>query len=70
MLAPVLASAIFRPYSSLETMMSDETNSQDWGDDMNRPEHESTYESFLSYTKWGCIGVALILVFLLVFVYD
>lgn len=50
--------------------MSDETNSQDWGDDMNRPEHESTYESFLTYTKWGCIGVALILVFLLVFVYD
>ncbi|MBT7641485.1 MAG: aa3-type cytochrome c oxidase subunit IV [Rhodobiaceae bacterium] len=50
--------------------MSDDTNSQEWGEEMNRPEHESTYESFLTYSKWGSIGVALILAFLIVFVYD
>ncbi len=50
--------------------MSDDTNGQDWGEEMNRPEHETTYESFLAYSKWGCIVVALILVFLLVFVYN
>ena len=50
--------------------MSDDTNSQDWGEEMDRPEHETTYESFLAYSKWGSIVVALILVFLLVFVYN
>ncbi len=53
-----------------EHEMTDETNKQDWGDEMDRPEHEKTYQAFLDYSKWGMIAVGIILVFLLVFVYD
>lgn len=55
---------------ALETNMTDKNESQNWGDEMNRPEHEQTYEAFLSYTKWVSIGIIAILVFLLLFVYD
>jgi hypothetical protein len=37
---------------------------------MDRPEHEKTYEAFLEFSKWGLIGVAVILVMLLLFVYG
>lgn len=50
--------------------MADNNNSQNWGDEMDRPEHEQTYDAFLAYTKWACIGIAAILLFLLVFVYQ
>jgi hypothetical protein len=50
--------------------MADSNNGQNWSDEMNRPEHEQTYSAFLAFTKWGCIAIAAILVFLLVFVYQ
>lgn len=50
--------------------MSDANNSHDWSDEMDRPEHEQTYEAFLAYSKWGTIAVCGILLLLLVFVYD
>lgn len=50
--------------------MSDSNNGQDWNDVMDRPEHEKTYEMFLSYTKWTSVAIGAILLFLLVFVYD
>ena len=50
--------------------MSDDQNAQEWGGEMNRPEHENTYEAFLSYTKWTSIVVTGILLFLLFFVYE
>ena len=50
--------------------MTDTNDSQEWGDEMDRPEHEKTYEVFLDYTTWGIIIVALILVMLLLFVYG
>lgn len=50
--------------------MTDTNDSQEWGDEMDRPEHEKTYEVFLDYTKWVIIIVALILVMLLLFVYG
>ncbi len=33
--------------------MTDTNDSHDWGNEMDRPEHEKTYEVFLNYTKWG-----------------
>ncbi len=53
-----------------EQEMTDESNNQEWRDEMDRPEHEKTYEAFLNYSKWGSIAVGIILIFLLVFVYD
>lgn len=50
--------------------MSDNPSSQDWGKEMNRPEHEQTYEAFLNYSKWLTIGICGILLFLLFFVYQ
>lgn len=50
--------------------MSDENNKQNWNEVMDRPEHEKTYEAFLSYTKWTSVVITAILLFLLVFVYD
>ncbi len=50
--------------------MTDKNESQNWGDEMNRPEHEQTYDAFLAYTKWGSIAVIGILLFLLLFVYG
>lgn len=44
--------------------------SQDWGKEMDRSEHEATYETFLEYTKYGSVAVCLILLGLLVFVYN
>ncbi len=45
-------------------------NGQERGEEMDRPEHEKTYEVFLDYTKWGIVLVGIILVGLLLFVYD
>ncbi len=50
--------------------MDDNKNTQSWDENMDRPEHEKTYDSFIAYTKWACISIAAILLFLLVFVYD
>jgi hypothetical protein len=50
--------------------MSDANNGQDWSDEMDRPEHEQTYENFLAYSKWTSIVICGILLFLLVFVYN
>ncbi len=50
--------------------MTDTNGSHDWGNEMDRPEHEKTYEVFLNYTKWGIIIVTIILVMLLLFVYE
>jgi hypothetical protein len=50
--------------------MTDTNDSQDWGDEMDRPEHEGTYEAFLDFSKWGLIGIAVILIMLLLFVYG
>ncbi len=40
-----------------------------WSKEMDRSEHEATYEAFLNYTKYGIVAVTLILLGLLVFVY-
>lgn len=50
--------------------MTENNSKQDWRDEMDRPEHEKTYQAFLDYSKWGTIAVGLILIFLLVFVYE
>jgi hypothetical protein len=50
--------------------MNDQNDSHNWGDDMDRDEHEATYDAFINYSKWGSIAVASILLFLLVFVYQ
>ena len=50
--------------------MNDQNDSHNWGDEMDRDEHETTYDAFLNYSKWGTIAVIAILLFLLVFVYD
>tara|TARA_B100000963_G_scaffold289950_1_gene259609 strand:- start:531 stop:683 length:153 start_codon:yes stop_codon:yes gene_type:complete len=50
--------------------MTDTNDSQDWGSEMDRPEHEKTYEVFLDYTKWSIVVIAIILVMLLLFVYG
>ena len=50
--------------------MTDTNDSQDWGEEMDRPEHEHTYEAFLDYTKWSIFFITLILVMLLLFVYG
>lgn len=50
--------------------MTDETDKQEWRDEMDRPEHEKTYQAFLDYSKWGIIAVGIILIFLLVVVYE
>ena len=43
--------------------MTDTNDSKDWGEEMDRPEHEQTYEAFLDYTNgassslplfWSC----------------
>lgn len=49
--------------------MATEKDSGAWGKEMDRPEHEATYETFLNYTKYGVVAVTLILLGLLVFVY-
>jgi len=41
-----------------------------WSKEMDRPEHEATYEAFLNYTKYGIVVCTLILLGLLVFVYN
>ena len=50
--------------------MNDTNDSQEWGNEMDRPEHDKTYEAFLDYTKWSIMIVAIILVMLLLFVYG
>ena len=50
--------------------MNDQNDSHNWGDEMDRDEHETTYDAFLNYSKWGSVAVIAILLFLLVFVYD
>ncbi|MCH1569124.1 MAG: aa3-type cytochrome c oxidase subunit IV [Parvibaculales bacterium] len=50
--------------------MTDTDESQDWGNEMDRPEHEKTYEAFLGYSKWSLIIIAFILIGLLLFVYG
>ncbi|GIR10499.1 MAG: hypothetical protein CM15mP21_7610 [Hyphomicrobiales bacterium] len=51
--------------------MNDQNDSHNWGDEMDRDEHETTYDdAFLNYSKWGTVAVIAILLFLLVFVYD
>ena len=50
--------------------MNDTNDSQEWGGEMDRPEHEKTYEVFLDYTKWSIFVIAIILVMLLLFVYG
>ena len=50
--------------------MNDQNDSHNWGDEMDRDEHVTTYDAFLKYSKWGSVAVVAILLFLLVFVYD
>lgn len=50
--------------------MTDQSDNQDWRDEMDRPEHEKTYQAFLDYSKWSMIAIAGILLFLLVVVYE
>ena len=50
--------------------MSDHADSHNWSDEMDRDEHEATYDAFLNYSKWGTVLVVAILFFLLVFVYQ
>jgi len=50
--------------------MNDQNDSHNWGDEMDRDEHVTTYDAFLNYSKWGSAAVVAILLFLLVFVYD
>ena len=50
--------------------MSDKTENQDWGEEMDRSEHEQTYDDFLAYTKHTIVALTAILLFLLVFVYN
>jgi hypothetical protein len=49
--------------------MSKNEQSQDWGQEMDRSEHEETYEAFLNYSKYSLIVITLIMLGLLVFVY-
>ena len=50
--------------------MTENSEGQNWSDEMDRPEHEQTYDNFITYTKWTCVAIVAALVFLLVFVYD
>ena len=50
--------------------MNDQNDNHNWGDEMDRDEHETTYDAFLNYSKWGSVAVIAILLFLLIFVYD
>jgi len=50
--------------------MTDKTENQDWGEEMDRSEHEQTYDAFLAYTKHSVVVLTAILLFLLVFVYN
>lgn len=50
--------------------MTDKLENQDWGDEMDRSEHEQTYDAFLTYTKHSIVVLTAILLFLLVFVYN
>ena len=49
--------------------MSEEQNSQEWGQEMDRSEHEHTFNTFISMSKWGSVAVTLIFLGLLIFVY-
>jgi len=50
--------------------MSEDTNSQEWSQEMDRSEHEQTFSSFITFSKWGSVGVVAILLVLLLFVYN
>jgi|SaaInl5LU_22_DNA_1037371.scaffolds.fasta_scaffold18911_4 hypothetical protein len=50
--------------------MSKNEQSQDWGQEMDRSEHEETYVSFLNYSKYSLIAITVIMLALLVFVYN
>ncbi len=50
--------------------MSEEQNSQEWGQEMDRSEHENTFSAFITMSKWGTVAVTLILLGLLIFVYN
>jgi hypothetical protein len=64
-------SAIFRQtFTSIGKIMSEEQNSQEWGQEMDRSEHEHTFNAFISMSKWGSVAVTLILLGLLIFVYN
>lgn len=49
--------------------MAEDTKKTEWGAPMAREEHKDTYTLFLSLTKWVCVGVAAILLFLVAVVY-
>lgn len=49
--------------------MTEQNSNEQWSGEMDKAEHEHTYDAFISYTKWGTIGVVVILLLLLVFVY-
>ena len=35
-----------------------------WGEEMDAQEHIATYDGFLTFAKYGTIGVVLVLIFL------
>ncbi len=49
--------------------MSENIDNTKWSKEMDKPEHETTYEAFINYSKYGTIIVCAILLGLLVFVY-
>jgi hypothetical protein len=63
-------SDIFAPVLRGERRMAHHEEGNTWSKEMDRPEHEATYEAFLNYTKYGIVVCTLILLGLLVFVYN
>lgn len=49
--------------------MENTHDTDDWGEEMDSPEHSNTYNLFLGLIKWGSIAVSAVLLFLLFFVY-
>ncbi|MGI9440385.1 MAG: aa3-type cytochrome c oxidase subunit IV [Parvibaculales bacterium] len=50
--------------------MIDENPNQQWGNEMDRGEHENTYAGFIRYSTWVIVASAISLLLLLIFVYD
>lgn len=42
-------------------------NQQGWGEEMDTKAHLSTYESFITASKWGTVLVALTLILMAIF---
>jgi len=51
-----------------EFKMADHDHASHSGSAMDYPEHEKTYERFVSFTKWGTIVIILIVTWMAIFI--